>query len=221
MNFIFPEASVCIRGGEDLEGSALEHLPRGRVPLDSRLLGYGASLYRPVTPCLAGTSRKDAPPPTHFFVKKKFGPIGGAETATQKVPSVFCYARDFLCEVKRCATHGILQSGLPPDGGIPAMPRTFRRNVWERGPPLLRRSGGGGRIPPGVQRTPICTYRSEARPQSAQKPLCGAGSTPHAGGSFFLYEKSVLRESDCLCDRKRKVCTDLTPPLPPLKKPLK
>ncbi len=52
--------------------------------------------------------------------------------------------------------------------------------------------------------------------------LCAAGSTPHAGGSFFLYEKSVLRESDYLRDRKPKVCTDLTPtPFPPLKKPFK
>ena len=83
--------------GQDLESSALEHSPRGRVPLDSHLLGVmGASLYRLITPCLAVTSRKDDRPPTHFFVKKKFIPIGGAETATQKVPSVFCYARDFL-----------------------------------------------------------------------------------------------------------------------------
>ncbi len=51
--------------------------------------------------------------------------------------------------------------------------------------------------------------------------LCGAGSPPHAGGSFFLYEKSVLRESDCLRDRKPEVCTDSTTPFPPLKKPLK
>ncbi len=51
--------------------------------------------------------------------------------------------------------------------------------------------------------------------------LCGAGSTPHAGGSFFLYEKSVLRESDCLCGRKPEVCTDLTPPLSALKSPSK
>ena len=41
--------------------------------------------------------------------------------------------------------------------------------------------------------------------------LCAAGSTPHAGGSFFLYEKSVLRESNSLRGRKPEVCTDLTP----------
>ncbi|MCI8407289.1 MAG: hypothetical protein HFE43_09935 [Oscillospiraceae bacterium] len=35
---------------------------------------------------------------------------------------------------------------------------------------------------------------------------------------FFLYEKSVLRESDCLRGRGEEVCTDLTPtPFPPLK----
>ncbi len=43
--------------------------------------------------------------------------------------------------------------------------------------------------------------------------LCGAGSIPHAGRSFFLYEKSVLRESDSLRGRGKEVCTDLTPPL--------
>ncbi len=31
-------------------------------------------------------------------------------------------------------------------------------------------------------------------------------------GSFFLYEKSVLRESDFLCGRRKEVCTDLTHP---------
>ena len=39
--------------------------------------------------------------------------------------------------------------------------------------------------------------------------------------SFFLYEKSVLRESDSLRGRKPEVCTDSTTPFPPLKKPLK
>ncbi len=38
-------------------------------------------------------------------------------------------------------------------------------------------------------------------------------------GSFFLYEKSVLRKSDCLRGRSKEVCTDLPlPPFPPLKK---
>ena len=43
--------------------------------------------------------------------------------------------------------------------------------------------------------------------------LCGTGSITHAGGSFFLYEKSGLRESDPLRGRNPEVCTDLTPPL--------
>ncbi len=42
---------------------------------------------------------------------------------------------------------------------------------------------------------------------------CGAGSLSRAGQSFFLYEKSVERESDFLRGRRPKVCTDLTPPL--------
>ena len=96
--------------------------------------------------CLAVAPCVDDRPPTHFFVKKKFIPTGGAETATQKVPSGLCEAHT----------------------------------------------------------------------------LCGTGTTPHAGWSFFLYEKSVLRESDYLRGRKPEVSTDSTPPLfPPLKKPLK
>ena len=44
--------------------------------------------------------------------------------------------------------------------------------------------------------------------KSAQKLPCGAGSTLHAGWSFFLYEKSVLHESDCLRGSGQEVCTD-------------
>ena len=66
--------------GQDLEGAALEHLPKGRVPLKSRLfLGGGDGRLRP-SPCLADTSRRDDRPPTHFFVKKKFIPTGGVGT---------------------------------------------------------------------------------------------------------------------------------------------
>ncbi len=43
----------------------------------------------------------------------------------------------------------------------------------------------------------------------------------HAGGSFFLYEKSVLRESDYLRGRREEVCTDPNNPFSALKKPLK
>ena len=39
-------------------------------------------------------------------------------------------------------------------------------------------------------------------------------------GSFFLYEKSVLRESDYLRGRKPEVCTDSTTPFSALKKAL-
>ena len=76
------------------------------IPLDSRLFGGGGGdgRKRP-SPCLADTPRRDDRPPTHFFVKKKFIPIGGAETTTQGVSSVFCYAHT-LCGVRRCATLG-------------------------------------------------------------------------------------------------------------------
>ena len=81
--------------------------------MDSRLFkgvkGGGPSLYRLFTPCLAGTSRRDERPPTHFFVKKKFSSIGGADTATQKVSSVFCYAHT--------SCGGGTPSGQRDDGG--------------------------------------------------------------------------------------------------------
>jgi hypothetical protein len=113
--------------------------------LDSRLFGGGDGRLRP-SPYLADTPFVVDRPPTHFFVKKKFIPTGGAETATQKVPSVFCCAHAF----------------------------------------------------------------------------CGTGSTTHAGGSFFLYEKSILRESDYLRGREPEVSTDWIPPLfSALKKPFK
>ena len=110
---------------EDLEGAALEHLPRGRVPLDSRLFkgvegGRGSSLYRLFTSCLADTPRR----------------------------------------------------------------------ACERGSITL-------------------------------ETFCGSGRTLHAGGSFFLYEKSVLRESDCLRGRREEVCTDPNTPFSASKKALK
>ena len=75
-------------------GSASSSAKGKGFPLDSRL--FGVMGVWDFGFCLADTLRRDDRPPTHFFVKKKFIPIGGAETATQKVPSVFCYARDFL-----------------------------------------------------------------------------------------------------------------------------
>ncbi len=60
-------------------------------------------------------------------------------------------------------------------------------------------------------KSPAYTYQSEALSQSVHKSSCGTEDVPHAGGSFFLYEKSVLRESDSLRGRKPEVCTDLTP----------
>ena len=114
------------------------------LPLDSRLFWGGWDGRLRPSPYLADTPFVVDRPPTHFFVKKKFIPAGGAETATQKVPDGFCCAHT----------------------------------------------------------------------------LCGARNALPAGRSFFLYEKSVLRESDCLRGRKREVCTDLTHPLfPSLKSP--
>ena len=114
-----------------------------RLPLDSRLFwgdGTGACARPPTSLILPSWSIARLP----IFVKKKFIPAGGAETATQKVPDGFCCAHT----------------------------------------------------------------------------LCGARNALPAGRSFFLYEKSGLRESDSLRGRKSEVCTDLTRPLfPPLKSP--
>ena len=76
------------------KSSALALSPRGRVPLDSHLLGvigvwnFGS--------CLAGTPRKDDRPPTHFFVKKKFIPAGDAERLERVVlPANFVRHRKY------------------------------------------------------------------------------------------------------------------------------
>ena len=150
---------------EGRESSALALSPRGCVPLDSRLFGVmGGQNF---SPCLADTLRRDDRPPTHFSVKKKFSPVCGAETTTQNISSVLCYAHT-LCGVKRYATLGIKEQ----------VKRSTKRI-----------------------KTPV-----------------GAGSILHPQGSFFLYEKSGLRESDCLRGRRKEVCADSTPPFPALKK---
>ncbi len=136
--------------------------------------GYGEQNFGS---CLAGTSRSDDRPPTHFFVKKKFGSIGGAAPASQKVSSVLCYAHTF------CGGETLCDARNPPAIRFAPGPPPFKQG----GKKFLRLT------------------------KSAQKPRCGAGSIPHRGGSFFLYEKSVLRESDHLCGRKLEVCTDLNP----------
>ena len=193
--------------------------------LDSRLFkgvkgGGGSSLYRLVTSCLAVTSRKDDRPPTHFFVKKKIIPIGGAETTTQTVPSGLLLRSYFL------RGEALYDARNPP----------VRATAWRRHPchapdvPSERMREGTAVGPEGRRRWkdslrgteyPIRTYRSEALSQVCTETPCGAGTTTHPGGSFFLYEKSVLQESDSLRGREREVCTDSTTPFPPLKKPLK
>jgi hypothetical protein len=173
--------------------------------LDSRL--FGVMRVWDSGFCLADTPHKDDRPPTHFFVKKKFSSIGGAETTTQKVPSVLCYAQT-LCGMKRCATHGIPRSGLPPNGGIPASPLVKGRGDRRcaEGAAAVEGFPHGHKAPhphiPIGSTIPVCA-----------ETLCGAGSSPHAGRSFFLYEKSVLRESVFLRGREREICTDLTPHL--------
>ena len=165
--------------------------------------------------CPAGTPRRDDRPPTHFFVKKKFIPTGGAETATQKVPSVFCYARDFLCGAKCCATHGIPQAGLPSDGGIPAMPPTFLRNVWERGPvgPEGQRwwkdSDRGAKSLPAE---PVSVVVLHLRLSAAQE-------LPRTQEGAFFFTKKAYCGNQTLCVAGGRKSVQTQPPLfPPLKR---
>ncbi len=145
--------------------------------------------------------------PAYLFFRKK----NSAQQAAQKVSSVFCYAHILcgggtLCCVRNppvrataCRRHPCHAPDVPSERmgeGTAAVPKG--RRWWKDS---LR----------GTE-YPICTYRAEALSQSAQESLCGAGSPPHAGGSFFLYEKSVLRESDSLRGREREVCADSTTP---------
>ncbi len=165
------------------------------------------------SPYLAGTSRRDERPPTYFFVKKIQPSRRRRKFRACSVTLIFS------AEGEHCAAYGIPQSGLPPVGGIPAMPRTFLRNVWERGPPLLRRSGGGGRIPMGAEIPPTRTYRSEALSPSVQEP-CAAQEVPRTQeGAFFFTKKAYcVNRTLCVAGRGKSVQTQPPPPSA-LKKP--
>ena len=143
----------------------------------------------------------------------------GAETATQKVSSGFCYAHAF-CGIKRCGTLGIPQSGLPPvGGGIPAMPLTFRRNVWEREPPPDRRDGGGGGIPSEAQSFSLAHTDRKIDPSLRRNPGAAQEVSRTQGGAFFFTKKAYCVNQTLCVAGARKSCTDLTPPLfPPLKR---
>jgi hypothetical protein len=109
--------------------------------LDSRL--WGVIEVWNFGSCLTGTPCVVDRPPTHFFVKKKFSSIGGAAPATQKVPSVFCHARDFLCGVGLGAT---LEISSPVCAGIPVRRRKYpagRRELFS----LRKKRTAGIRLP--------------------------------------------------------------------------
>ena len=101
--------------------------------------------------------------------------------------------RTLSAEGEHCATLGIPL----PSASLLALPRRFVRSGIQ---------GGQG--------------DSASNKVCAEIPMRRRENTPHAEGSFFLYEKSVLRESDSLRGRKPEVCTDLTPPFSALKKAL-
>ena len=63
---------------------------------------------------------------------------------------------------------------------------------------------------------PACVAAATTPPLSAKEPKqtqWDVQTWNSAQRSFFLYEKSGLRESDSLRGRKPEVCTDLTPTL--------
>ncbi len=66
----------------------------------------------------------------------------------------------------------------------------------------------------------ICTTHPFVCQRSRAHARQGVQTWDSVQGSFFLYEKSVLRESDSLRGRKPEVCTDSTTPFSALKKAL-
>ena len=123
--------------------------------------------------------------------------------------------------MKRCGTHGIPQSGLPPVGGILAMPRTFRRNVWEREPPSDQRDGGGGRIPSWTQSLPPAHTNRKIDPRLRRSFDAAQEVSRTQEGAFFFRKKAYCgNQIICVAGGRKSVQTWPTP-FSPLKKPLK
>ncbi len=55
----------------------------------------------------------------------------------------------------------------------------------------------------GISFVYVSSFESIANLPQGSERLCAAGIPSYTGGSFFLYEKSGLRESDCLRGRER------------------
>ncbi len=165
------------------------------------------------SPYLAGTSRRDERPPTYFFVKKIQPSRRRRKFRACSVTLIFS------AEGEHCAAYGIPQSGLPPVGGIPAMPRTFLRNVWERGPPLSRRGGGGGRIPSEAQNI-LSAHTERKLYPSPRRNRCAAQEVPRTQeGAFFFTKKAYcVNRTLCVAGRGKSVQTQPPPPSA-LKKP--
>ena len=89
------------------------------------------------------------------------------------------------------------------------------------GPPSDQRDDGGGRIPTGAQSLHPHIPIGRSSSVCAETLVRHRNYPTRRGGSFFLYEKSVLRESDHPHGRKPEVCTDSTTPFSALKKALK
>ncbi len=105
-------------------------------------------------------------------------------------------------------THGILQSGLPPVGGIPAMPRTFLRNVWGRGTaaaPKGRRwwkdSLRGTNPPPA--HTDRKHYPRLRRDLVRRREV----SRTHKGAFFFTKKAPCVNQTLCVAERGKSLQT--------------
>ena len=160
------------------------------------------------SPYLAGYSPQGRSPAYPFFRKEKIHPHRRRRNCDAESPE-----RVLL---RSCFLRGGAWAARTVS--LPCPRRSF--GTYERGD---RRRTNGTAVVEGFRSWhKVPPRRACERGNITLETFCGIGTTPHAGGSFFLYEKSVLRESDYLRGRKPEVSTDSTPPLfPPLKKPLK
>ncbi len=187
--------------------------------MESHLLGEGVgtgACARPPTslgiPCRADR------PPAHFFVKKKFIPIDGAETATQKVPGVSCYAHTFcgggtLCYARNPpvrATAWRLHPCHAPD--VPKERMGEGTAVGSEGRRWWKDSDRGTKsLPTG----PVSVVVLRSRLSAVQE-------VPRTqGGAFFFTKKAYcVNQTACVAGGRKSVQTQ-PHPFSPFKSPSK
>ncbi len=147
-----------------------------------------------------------------FFRKEKIHSHSGVESTTQKVPSVFCYARDFL-------RGGALYAARNPP---------VRATAWRRHPchapdvPSERSTRGPSQHSALIDA--LCEVKSRSSSRKNDPSLCrnpsAAQKLPRTqGGAFFFTKKAYCgNQTACLAESRKSVQTQ--PPLfPPLISP--